>query len=163
MLMLTTAQQPHFKKSYVLSLLEQLENKDAEIRFESARRILYIAHGTPIYTTSPEDHLSCVLTNCTLLRDCNALQVVFDALRSTGGRWTIVSSVPDDVGSQYHGQGWPTMHERQEYLDEINLELGIYVGILYFMVEIFRGDDDWAEELSAFHYFAHCTTLIRSQ
>lgn len=45
---------------------------------------------------------------------------------------------------------WPSMEERQEYLEEINAEMSIYLSILYFMAEIFRGDQDWAEELSEF-------------
>lgn len=48
---------------------------------------------------------------------------------------------------------WPSMEERQEYLEEINAEMSIYLSILYFMAEIFRGDQDWAEELSVSHAF----------
>lgn len=46
-------------------------------------------------------------------------------------------------------QGWPTPQERQGQLDEINQELQILFCILYFMVEVFRGDEGFAEELSA--------------
>lgn len=41
-----------------------------------------------------------------------------------------------------------TVQERQEYLEEINGELAIHLSVLYFMVEIFRGDESWADELS---------------
>lgn len=41
-----------------------------------------------------------------------------------------------------------TPQERQEYLDEINGELAVHLSILYFMLEILRGDPSWSDELS---------------
>lgn len=49
-----------------------------------------------------------------------------------------------------HGPDWPNLEERQEYLEEINAEMSIYLCVLYFMAEIFRGDQEWAEELSEY-------------
>jgi hypothetical protein len=80
-------------KQLILSLLEGLETRDAEQRFNAARAVCYIAQGTPHETESSEDHLQRILTNCMLLRACGTLQVVYDALRAAGGRWTIVSCV----------------------------------------------------------------------
>lgn len=54
--------------------------------------------------------------------------------------------MPDDSVSDQ--PGFPSVKERQEFLEEINGEIAIHLGTLYFMVEIFRGDDDFAEELS---------------
>ena len=42
-----------------------------------------------------------------------------------------------------------TAYERQEALDEINGELALYLAVLYIMVEVFRGEEEWAEDLSA--------------
>ncbi|GAA6052338.1 hypothetical protein JCM3770_007259 [Rhodotorula araucariae] len=39
--------------------------------------------------------------------------------------------------------------DRQERLDEINAELALLLAVLYFMVECFRGEDEWAEDLMA--------------
>jgi len=39
--------------------------------------------------------------------------------------------------------------ERQEHLDEVNAELALLLATLYFMVECFRGEEAWGEELSA--------------
>lgn len=67
-------------------------------------------------------------------------------LRSLGAAVTdeLHSGMPDtDM------QGWPTPQERQEYLEEINSELAVLFSILYFMTEIFRGDDTWADDMSA--------------
>lgn len=52
-----------------------------------------------------------------------------------------------------HGHGhqpYPGLspQERQEYLEEINGELAVHLSILYFLVEIGRGDEAWADELS---------------
>lgn len=64
------------------------------------------------------------------------------------------SSMPDSDPATY-GQAqayFPSLtpQERQEYLDEINGELAVHLSILYFMLEILRGDPSWAEELSKF-------------
>lgn len=37
---------------------------------------------------------------------------------------------------------------KQERLDEINAELATLLAIVYFMVECFRGEDKWGQELS---------------
>lgn len=41
-----------------------------------------------------------------------------------------------------------TPQERQEYLEEINGELAVHLSVLYFMLEILRGDPTWADDLS---------------
>ena len=33
-------------------------------------------------------------------------------------------------------------------MDELNHETGVYLGVLYFLVEICRADEDFGEELS---------------
>lgn len=43
-----------------------------------------------------------------------------------------------------------TPQERQEYLEEINGELAVHLSILYFMLEILRGDPSWADDLSRY-------------
>lgn len=88
-----------------------------------------------------------MLSNVALLRSANALPLVWEAVKGTGLRWEGVSSMPDpDVP---HSPGGFSAQERQDYLDEINGELALHLAILYFMVEVYRGDDEWAEELSA--------------
>lgn len=58
-----------------------------------------------------------------------------------------------EADSSTYGQNqsyFPTLtpQERQEYLDEINGELAVHLSILYFMLEILRGDPSWSDELS---------------
>lgn len=86
-------QPDHQKKDFLYTLLEQVETRDAVARFEAARKLSYIAQGTPMYSSSPEDQMCLIRQNCSLLRSVGALQIVYDALRTAGGRWTIVSFV----------------------------------------------------------------------
>ena len=41
-----------------------------------------------------------------------------------------------------------TEAEKQESLDDINLEVSFYCGMLYFIVQVFKGDEDFGDELS---------------
>ncbi|KAK4703245.1 hypothetical protein P7C70_g2979, partial [Phenoliferia sp. Uapishka_3] len=154
--------------SHIRSLLEGLSSSDPDVRFTNARHILYIAQGNPKTleaedwrsqlnlgaitgtfesSTSPDHHLHLVLSNVALLRSANALPLVWEAVKGTGLRWEGVSTISDpDVPSP---PGGFSAQERQDYLDEINGELAIHLAILYFMVEVYRGDDEWAEELMA--------------
>lgn len=140
--------------AYIHSLLEGLSNPDAELRFTNARHLLYIAQGTFSSSLSPEHHLHLILLNCTLLRSASALDVLWTAVKATGRRWEAVSGIPDHEGG-WSGQdqggrdaeGYTQM-ERQELLDEINGELALLLAVLYFMVECFRGEEKWGEELS---------------
>ncbi|ORY85409.1 hypothetical protein BCR35DRAFT_302898 [Leucosporidium creatinivorum] len=141
---------------YIQQLLEGLKSLDAEIRFTNARHLLYIAQGSFSSSTSPEHHLHLILLNCTLLRSSSALQALWTAVKSTGVRWEAVSGIPDP-DAPYHGMGGGgardadgyTQQERQEQLDEINGELALLLAVLYFMVECFRGEEQWGEELMA--------------
>ena len=38
--------------------------------------------------------------------------------------------------------------EKADFMEEITTELSVYFGMLYHMVEIFKGHDDFADELS---------------
>ena len=84
-------QPDNIKKSFIRTTLEHLEHKDAERRFEAARRLSYLVQGTPMYTYSPDEQLRLILRNCTLIRELGAVQAVYDALRSASGRWNVVS------------------------------------------------------------------------
>lgn len=143
------------KKAHIYHLIEELEHREPESRHEAARRIAYIAHGTPLYSTSSQHHLHLVVANCNLLRESGMLTAAHEALKSAGGRWNVVSSMPDSDVPHYSGHQQNhygpslTPQERQDYLEEINGELAMHLSILYFMVETLRGDEGWADELSA--------------
>lgn len=110
--------------------------------------------GTFQSSTSPEHHLHLILLNCTLLRSSNALISLWSAIKATGVRWESVSAIPDpDIpygSTASGGQGTEQERaERQELLDEVNGELALLLAVMYFMVEVFRGEEEWGQELSA--------------
>ncbi|GAA5892539.1 hypothetical protein JCM6882_005642 [Rhodosporidiobolus microsporus] len=148
------------------------------LRHTSARRLLHLAHGcfAPGVSTSPEHHLHLILSMCRVLRQAGALEGVWKALKRTGAEWEVASVLPappaharngaggggdsdeeDDAHHahfQHHQQPQSEEdeqreRERQDRLDEINAELALLLAVLYFMVECFRGEDKWGEELMA--------------
>ncbi|PLW34135.1 hypothetical protein PCASD_11606 [Puccinia coronata f. sp. avenae] len=141
---------PTVQRSYIIHLLDRLEDKDPEIRFDAARKILYIAQGTFAHSTSTEHHVQLVIQNAKLLREVGALEAIFVALKGVGGRHDWISSLPEapDPNSAFSPPGpYLDAHDRQAFLEEINGELAIHLAVLYFMVEVFRGDETWGEEL----------------
>jgi hypothetical protein len=66
-------------------------------------------------------------------------------VKATGVRWEGISTIPDPDAPPVRGF---SAQDRQDHLDEINGELALHLAILYFMVEVYRGDEEWAEELS---------------
>lgn len=74
-----------------------------------------------------------------LLRYVSSLcQTVFDTLSSLSDSETYLFNI--------------TPAEKQEFVDEVNTELSVYFGMLYFLIEMFKGDEDFAEELSEHTY-----------
>ena len=41
-----------------------------------------------------------------------------------------------------------TAAEKANFMEEVTTELSVYLGMLYHMVEVFKGHDDFADELS---------------
>ena len=40
------------------------------------------------------------------------------------------------------------MQEKLDLMEEVTTELSVYLGMLYHMVEVFKGHDEFADELS---------------
>lgn len=91
------------RRSHAERLLEGLEHRDAEIRFTNARRLFYILQGSSVprrlgklltsknpcagtfeETGSPEDQLHWIFDNCRLVRSCNGISSVVEALKIAG-------------------------------------------------------------------------------
>jgi hypothetical protein len=45
--------------------------------------------------------------------------------------------------------------EKQDFVEEVCTELSVYLGMLYFLIEVFKGDDDFGEELSRLFTASH--------
>ena len=41
-----------------------------------------------------------------------------------------------------------SVQEKADFMEEVTTELSVYLGMLYHMVEVFKGHDDFADELS---------------
>ncbi|GAA5862850.1 hypothetical protein JCM8547_006570 [Rhodosporidiobolus lusitaniae] len=161
--------------SHIASLLTTLNSptSSSSQRHASARHLLHIAHGcfAPGVSTSPEHHLHLILTMCRVLRSAGALEGVWRALKRTGEEWEVASILPGQAGRSGEDEDEGYAHgdavdeqmarahqpeteedehrerERQERLDEINAELALLLAVLYFLVECFRGEEKWGEEL----------------
>lgn len=53
-----------------------------------------------------------------------------------------------------------TPAEKQDFVEEVNTELSVYFGMLYFLVEMFKGDDQFGEELSAYRILYHAASVL---
>lgn len=43
-----------------------------------------------------------------------------------------------------------SVQDKADFLEEVNTELSVYFGMLYLLIEVFKGDDDFGEELSRY-------------
>ena len=97
---------------------------------------------------------------------------MWEAIKRATQEWEVNSGVPSHAAGQHHegdeehDEGGGYQHQspplmlteeeeekeriRQEKLDEINAELATLLAVVYFMVECFRGEDQWGQDLSAF-------------
>lgn len=41
-----------------------------------------------------------------------------------------------------------SLSERSDFIEEVTTELSVYLGMLYHLIEVFKGHDDFADELS---------------
>ena len=115
------------------------------------------------------------------LRNAGALKGVWKAFKRTGEEWERESVLPmshhaaaqrqhggeDEDEEEHHREEEKTEEEeikereRQERLDEINAELALLLAVLYFMVECFRGEEGWGEELSTSSLVVVCSPSLR--
>ncbi|EJD01434.1 uncharacterized protein FOMMEDRAFT_126353 [Fomitiporia mediterranea MF3/22] len=131
------------RKKHVDLLLESLEHKDAVIRFTNARRLFYVVQGTFAETSSPEHQLHWVIENCKTVCVANGISVVVEAIKIANSKHDLLSSLSD--GDCYRFNISP--QDRQDCIEEVNTELSVYFGILYFLIEVLKDSDEFAEEL----------------
>jgi hypothetical protein len=59
---------------------------------------------------------------------------------------SLSSSLTDADAARFH----ISASERADFIEEVTTELSVYLGMLYHMIEIFKGHDDFADELSEY-------------
>ncbi|KAF8528832.1 hypothetical protein BU17DRAFT_36782 [Hysterangium stoloniferum] len=131
------------RKVHVELLLESLEHRDAEIRFTNARRLLYILQGTFGETTSPEHQLHWIIENCKAVRAANGTGIIVEATKIASSKLDLLSNLSDGDMAHFN----LSAAEKHEFVEEICTELSVYLGMLYFLIEVFKGDDEFGEEL----------------
>ncbi|KAG8721177.1 Factor arrest protein 11 [Ceratobasidium sp. 394] len=131
------------RKAHVELLLESLEHRDAEKRFVNARRLLYILQGTFAETTSPEHQLHWIIDNAKLVRSADGLSRIVDAIKISSSKHDVLSNISES-DTRHLGI---SQAEKQDFIEEVNTELSMYYAILYFMVEVMKGDEDFGDEL----------------
>ncbi|KAH6915434.1 hypothetical protein BKA70DRAFT_1420367 [Coprinopsis sp. MPI-PUGE-AT-0042] len=134
---------PAQRKSHVERLLEGLEHRDAEIRFTNARRLFYILQGTFEETGSPEDQLHWIFDNCRLVRTCNGISSVVEALKIAGRKHDLLRYVISP-GFRFTIAKLTTS---TDLLEEVLTEISVYLGMLYHLIEVFKGHEDFADEI----------------
>ncbi|KAF7301496.1 hypothetical protein MIND_00715000 [Mycena indigotica] len=134
------------RKAHVEVLLESLEHKNAEIRFTNARRLFYILQGTFAETVSPEHQLHWIFENCKIVRSANGVSTIIEAMKIASSKHDLLCGLSDADAEQYH----ISAAEKTDFIEEVTTEISVYLGMLYHLVEIFKGHDDFADELMSF-------------
>ncbi|KAG6833807.1 hypothetical protein H0H87_011741 [Tephrocybe sp. NHM501043] len=120
------------RKAHVELLLESLEHRDAEVRFMNARRLFYVLQDAlPI-----KAHL--------LRQSANGVSTIVEALKIAGSRHDTLCGLSDLDAAHFH----ISVQEKADLTDEVVTEIYIYLGMLYHLIEIFKGHDDFADELT---------------
>ncbi|CAG7848847.1 SubName: Full=Probable Protein required for hyphal anastomosis (HAM-2) {ECO:0000313/EMBL:CCA68099.1} [Serendipita indica DSM 11827] len=138
------------RKTHVVALLEDLEHKDSLTRYNASRRLLYLLQGA--------SSLVLVVRNTSdtpkQARLRKGITIIVDALK--------MLSNPNFISFSTHAPLSPTLstiadadlarinaapHMRQSWIDEVQAEIAMCLNMLYPIIEVFRSDDEFAEEL----------------
>jgi len=57
------------------------------------------------------------------------------------------SNISDQQAAHLH----VTIQERADLIEEVLTEVSVYLGMLYHLIEVFKGHDDFADELSQWY------------
>ncbi|KIK65551.1 hypothetical protein GYMLUDRAFT_39024 [Collybiopsis luxurians FD-317 M1] len=131
------------RRSHVEFLLEGLEHKDALVRFTNSRRLFYIVQGTFAETTSPEHQLHWIFENCRLVRSANGVSTILEALKIASSKHDLLISLSEADLAQLN----ISFNDRQDIVEEVLTEISVYFGMLYHLIEVFKGQEDFADEL----------------
>ncbi|KAI0939241.1 hypothetical protein AcV5_000711 [Taiwanofungus camphoratus] len=131
------------RKAHVEVLLESLEHRDAVIRFTNARRLLYVLQGTFAETSSPEHQLHWIFENCKVVRAADGLSNIVDAIKIASSKHDLLCSLSDADAAHFN----ISPMEKADFMEEVLTELSVYLAMLYHIVEVFKGHDDFADEL----------------
>ncbi|KAI8138566.1 hypothetical protein BJV82DRAFT_630395 [Fennellomyces sp. T-0311] len=119
------------QQRYIEHLLDQLEHSVRDRRVLAAKILLCIALGHCHSDKEPQISADIVITNVNVLHGCGALMVVFHAFNHACKKH-----------DAYNSQN-PVMDE----LGEISNEIGLYISIIYLMLEALRYTKCFSDDL----------------
>lgn len=134
---------PAERRTHVQLLLESLEHKDTEIRFTNARRLFYVLQGTFAETDSPEDQLHWIFENAKVVRKADGINCIVEAIKIGTRKHDFLCGLSDQDAIRFN----ISLTDKSDLLEEILTELSVYLGMLYHLIEVFKGHEDFAEEL----------------
>ncbi|KAI0068880.1 hypothetical protein BV25DRAFT_1925031 [Artomyces pyxidatus] len=159
------------RRAHVELLLESLEHRDPEVRFTNARRLLYILQGkldavigTFAETTSPEHQLHWIFENCKVVRAANGVSNIVEAMKIASAKHDTLSSLADAELARVG----VSVEMKVEIMEELTTEITVYLAMLYHLIEVFKGHDDFADELMSLEpplpvYFFNVVSGLREK
>ncbi|KZP00033.1 hypothetical protein CALVIDRAFT_510034 [Calocera viscosa TUFC12733] len=138
-----TNSSPETRNAHVQLLLESLEHRNAEKRFMNARRLLYLLQGSCVETSSTEDQHYWMIQNCKMVRAADGVSNIVDALLIASSKHDMLSNLSEQ---DLRGLG-VSPNDKQDLIEEVNTEISVYLNLMYHLVEVFKGDRDFGDEL----------------
>nr|XP_018263299.1 uncharacterized protein I303_04793 [Kwoniella dejecticola CBS 10117]OBR85457.1 hypothetical protein I303_04793 [Kwoniella dejecticola CBS 10117] len=133
------------RKEYIEIQLEQLESPIHDTRRTAQGILLYLLQGTFEETTSPEMQLHWVIENAKAVRAVDGVATIVTGLSDAARKYT--ASADDKPPSSSAPPG--TVPAQVDPYDDRSAELMDLLGMLYFIVEVFRTDETFGDELMA--------------
>ncbi|TIA81785.1 hypothetical protein E3P98_01860 [Wallemia ichthyophaga] len=122
------------RQSLIKDLLSAINADKLSERLRASRKLLYLFQGTFSEARNSRHQLECIIDNVHLIRLCGGLQSVTQALQAAVSFHAVVHS-------EYAHLAEP------DFVEQLNIELGGYMEMLYYMVQILRDDNSFAEDL----------------
>ncbi|TIC58308.1 hypothetical protein E3Q05_00887 [Wallemia mellicola] len=109
------------RRDLLAKLLNAINGDKLSERLKASRKVLYVMQD-------------CIIENVKLVRECGGLNKIASALRAAISFHSIVHT-------DYAHLAEP------DFIEQVNVELGSYMEMLYYMVQILRHDSTFADEL----------------
>jgi hypothetical protein len=123
-----------------------------------------LSAGTFAETISPEHQLHWIFENCKVVRSANGVSTIVEAMKIASSKHDLLwylsllilsyyftdvfvatcSSLSDADAEHFH----ISATEKADFVEEVTTEISVYLGMLYHLIEVFKGHDDFADELS---------------
>ncbi|BEJ14883.1 hypothetical protein CspHIS471_0406500 [Cutaneotrichosporon sp. HIS471] len=136
------------RRGYIEAQLEYLESPVDEQRRAAQGRLLYLLQGCFAETTSPEMQLHWIIENAKLLRSVDGVSTLVYSLREAARRYDATDVLERAPASMHmRERAGSTNLVPVDPFDTHSSELMDVLAMLYFVVEVFRSDESFGDEL----------------